>query len=168
MRKRDFLWAFAYPVYQIIGTARHEGSHALAAMAEGAKITNFVFWPNFDLGRFLWGYAGWEGSTTWFTLAAPYFCDLLTFFAAMLIIREAKPKHRWLWVNILIIGMISPLVNSAENYFRGLAGNPMNDVAKLFSSLDPTAVHLYFILTLLFYAWGVYYCYFRRKTWHPG
>jgi hypothetical protein len=166
VKKKDFLWALAYPVYQTIGTIRHEGSHALAAMAEGAKVTKFVFWPNFDLGTFGWGWVSWHGSTTWFTIAAPYFCDLLTFFVAILIILEAKPQRRWLWFNILIIGMLSPFINSAYNYFGGVAGRP-NDVGDLLSSLDPTAVHLYFVLTLLFYAWGVYHCYFRKKTWHP-
>jgi len=166
VKKRDFLWALAYPVYQTIGTFRHEGSHALAAMAEGAKVTKFVFWPNFDLGKFTWGYAGWEGHTTWFTIAAPYFCDLLVFLVAILIILEAKPQRRWLWFNILIIGMLSPFINSAFNYFSGVAGSP-NDIGELLSDLNPIAVHLYFALTLLFYAWGIYYCYFRKKTWHP-
>jgi len=167
MKKKDFLWFLAYPIYQIIGTFRHEGSHALAAMAEGAGIKKFVFWPNFDLGRFQWGYVSWEGYTTWFTTAAPYFCDLLIFFVALLIILVAKPKPRWLWLNIAIIGGLSPLVNSAFNYIAGVAGRPGTDVGKLLSNLDPIAVHLYFALTLLFYAWGVYYCYFRKKTWHP-
>lgn len=166
MRKKDFLWAFAYPIYQIIGTFGHEGSHALAAMAEGADVTDFVFWPNFDLGRFMWGYASWHGSTTWFTLAAPYFCGLLTFFVALLITLEVKPKPRWLWLNILIIGMLSPFINSVHNYRVGLGGRW--DVGELLSSLDPIAVHLYFILTLVFYAWGIYHCYFSRKTWHPA
>jgi hypothetical protein len=167
VKKKDLLWLLAYPVYQIIGTVRHEGSHALAAMAEGAKVTKFVFWPNFDLGKFYWGYASWHGSTTWLTTAAPYFCDLITFFVALVIILEVKPRRRWLWFNILIIGMLSPLVNSAYNYFRGLAGSPNYDVGRLLSALNPTAVHLYFVLTLLLYAWGLYYCYFRKKTWHP-
>ena len=162
MRKKDFLWLLLYPVYQIIGTFRHEGSHALAAMAEGAEIKKFVFWPTFDLGRFQWGYVSWEGYTTWFTTAAPYFCDLITFFVALLIILVAKPKHRWLWFNILIIGMMSPLINSAYNYFGGVARG-RNDVGELLWYLDPIAVHLYFALTLLLYAWGLYYCYFRKK-----
>jgi hypothetical protein len=166
VKKKDFLWLLLYPVYQTIGTMRHEGSHALAAMAEGAKVTKFVFWPSFQNGKLFWGYVDWNGSTTWFTIAAPYFCDLLTFFVALLIILEVKPKPRWLWFNILIIGMLSPLVNSAYNYFRAVPGSP-NDVGYLLSSLDPTAVHLYFVLTLLFYAWGIYHCYFRKKTWHP-
>jgi hypothetical protein len=166
MKKKDFLWFLAYPVYQTISTIRHEGSHALAAMAEGAEVTEFVFWPGFRNGKFLWGYVHLEGSTTWFTIAAPYFCDLLIFFIALLIILEAKPQRRWLWINILIIGMLTPLLNSAYNYIGGLAGG-RNDVGKLLGALDPIAVHLYFALTLLFYAWGIYHCYFRKKTWHP-
>jgi uncharacterized membrane protein len=159
--KKDLLWLLAYPVYQIIGTMRHEGSHALAAMAEGAKVTEFVFWPSFHNGGLFWGYVRLEGSRTWFVTAAPYFCDLLTFFVALLIILVAKPKHRWLWLNILIIGMLSPFINSAYNYLRGLS--VLNDVGELLCVLNPIAVHLYFVLTLLFYAWGLYYCYFRKK-----
>ena len=163
-KRKDLLWLLLYPVYQTIGTIRHEGSHALAAMAEGAEVTEFVFWPNFDLGAFRWGYVSWEGVRTWFALAAPYFSDLITFFVALLIILEVKPQRRWLWLNILIIGMLSPLINSANNYFGGLRS--LNDIGELLSDLNPIAVHLYFILTLLFYAWGLYYCYFRKKT--PG
>jgi hypothetical protein len=166
MKKKDLLWLLAYPVYQTIGTFRHEGSHALAAMAEGAEVTKFAFWPNFDLGKFQWGYVNWHGFTTWFTIAAPYFCDLLTFFIAILIILEVKPRRRWLWFNILIIGMLSPFINSAYNYFGGVAGG-YNDIGRLLCDLNPVAVHLYFTLTLLFYAWGIYHCYFRKKTWHP-
>ncbi|MDH4292150.1 MAG: M50 family metallopeptidase [Dehalococcoidia bacterium] len=166
MKRKDLLWFLLYPVYQTISTIRHEGSHALAAMAEGADITEFVFWPSFPGGKFYFGYVSWEGSMTWFTTAAPYFCDLLIFFVALLIILEAKPRRRWLWINILIIGMLTPLLNSAYNYFRGLATG-QNDIGELLSVLDPTAVHLYFVLAFLFYAWGLYHCYFRKKTWHP-
>ena len=166
MKRKDLLWALAYPVYQIIGTIRHEGSHALAAMTEGVEVTNFVFWPSFDLGGFQWGYAGWTGSTTWFTTAAPYFCYLITCFVALLVILELRPRRRWLWANILILGVVSPLVNSAYNYSGGLRGS-YNDVGVLLHDLNPVAVHLYFAITLVFYAWGLYHCYLRRKTWHP-
>ena len=157
MKKKDFLWALAYPVYQIIGTIRHEGSHALAAMAEGADIKKFVFWPT--SGYF--GYVSWEGSTTWFAIAAPYFSDLITFFVAFLIVLIAKPKPRGLWLNILLIGMLSPFINSLHNYRIGLAGS--GDVSRLLGSLEPLAVHLFFIITLLLYLWGIYYCYFRKR-----
>jgi hypothetical protein len=165
MKRKDLLWILAYPVYQIIGTIRHEGSNALAATAEGVEVKKFVFWPNVDLEHFSWGYVSWYGHPTWFVTAAPYFCDLVTFFIALLIILEAKPRPRWLWINILIIGMLSPFINSLSNYIGGLSGP--NDVGKLLSNLDPIAVHLYFALTFAFYAWGLYHCYFRKKTWHP-
>ena len=165
-KRKDLLWLLLYPVYQTIGTIRHEGSHALAAMAEGVEVKKFVFWPNFDKGPFRFGYVFFKGSTTWFMEAAPYFCDLIIFFVALLVILEAKFQRRWLWLNILIIGMLAPLINSAYNYFGGLAGRRSNDIGDLLSDLNPIAVHLYFGLTLLFYAWGLYYCYFRKKT--PG
>ena len=158
---KDFLWLLLYPAYQTIGTLRHEGSHALAAMAEGAHIRKFVFWPNFDLGEYTWGYVSWEGSMTWVTLAAPYFCDLITFFVAFLIILVAKPRPRELWFNIGIIGMLSPFINSVVNYLGGLSGP--NDVGRLLSAVEPLAVHLFFIITLLLYLWGIYYCYFRKR-----
>ena len=124
-----------------------------------------VFWPSFDFGKFRWGYIVW-GYPTWFARAAPYFCDLITFFVTLLIIVEAKPKRRWLWINILIIGMLSPFINSLNAYVGGLTRS-LGDVGRLLDSLDPIAVHLYFALTLAFYAWGLYHCYFRNKTWHP-
>src|ERR1700730_3496770 len=78
-QKSDFLWLFAYPLYQGIGTARHEGSHALVALIEGAKIEQLVVLPSTVGGQFLWGYASWSGPTDWVPLAAPYLCDLLTY-----------------------------------------------------------------------------------------
>lgn len=96
----------------------------------------------------------------------PYFCDLITFFVALLIILEAKPKRRWLWINMLIIGMLSPFVNSLNAYVVGSTRN-VGDVAGLLLALNPVAIHLYFALTLVFYAWGLDHCYLRKKTWHP-
>jgi hypothetical protein len=163
MKRKDLRWFLLFPVYHTFSTIRHEGSHVLAAMADGAEITKFVFWPSIRNGEFSFGYVGVEGSTTWFMRAAPYFCDLIIFFVAILVILEAKPQRRWLWLNILIIGMLAPFLNSAYNYFRGVARG-LGDVGILLLDLNPIAIHLYFVLTLSFYAWGLYYCYFRKKT----
>jgi hypothetical protein len=70
LQKRDLLWILAYPIYQIIGTIRHEGSHALVALLEGARVTEFVFWPSFTKYGFYWGYVRITGSTDWIFLAA--------------------------------------------------------------------------------------------------
>jgi energy-converting hydrogenase Eha subunit C len=166
MKRKDLLWLLLSPVYVIINTIRHEGSHALAAMAEGKEITKFVFWPGFREGKFSFGYTGINGTATWVMWAAPYLCDLIVFSIAILVILKAKPQRRWLWLNILIIGMVSPLANSLYNYCAKLAGQ-FNDLGVVLFHLNPIGVHLYFVLTLLFYAWGIYYCYFREKTWHP-
>jgi len=161
--KKDLRWLLAFPVYAIIAIIVHEGSHALAAMAEGARITKFVFWPTFHPVHF--GYALWHGPTTWFAMAAPYFSGLIVFLVALLIVLEAKPRPRWVWLNILIMGMALTFLNSALNYGYYLAG-AQNDITKLVQCLHPMAVHLYFVLTMLLYAWGLYYCYFRKKG--PG
>ena len=126
---KDFLWILLYPVYHTITVIRHEGSHALAAIAEGAQIEKFVFWPTPE-NPFLVGYVRYDIHTTWFTTAAPYFCGLITFFVAFLIILAAKPKPRWLWFNILIIGMLAPLIDSLANYGVGVAGHS-NDIGRL-------------------------------------
>jgi hypothetical protein len=157
MHKKNLLWILLYPVYQILGSIRHEGSHALAAMAEGAKITEFVFWPTFkEDGSVLWGYVKWHEQTSWFPIAAPYFCDLITFFFAYFIVAKFDIKRYWLRINIIILGMISPLVNSVYNYWGGLSGP--NDVGYLFENLNIIIIHFYFGFTILLYAFGTYSC----------
>jgi hypothetical protein len=156
LRKSDLWWCLAYPLYQLVSTFRHEGGHALAATLEGAHVSRFVFWPSMNNGHFYWGYAQWQGSTSWFSLAAPYLLDLLTASLTFwLLWRFAHLPHA-LWLNIGIIGLLSPLVNSAYNYF-GAFTNSGNDVARLLNLLPPVPVHAYFALTLAGYLlaiWG--------------
>ncbi len=149
MKITDLLWILAYPVYQIIGTLRHEASHALAALLEGARITEFVFWPT----RGYWGYVIWEGPVTSATIGAPYVCDLMTFGLFFGLCMAARFERRWVWLNAIALGMISPLVNSVYNYWGGLRGP--NDVGKLLESLSPGFVHAYFWFTIGFYLVGL-------------
>lgn len=154
LKKADLLWLLAYLLYQIIGTLRHEGSHALAGWLEGAAITEFVFWPSLDQGRFLWGYVRFSGPTGWLTVAAPYFVDLLTFGLFFWLCTRLRFPHRWLWLNAVIVGMISPLANTAYNYLH--ASQAANDIAYLLRVLPPSAVHAYLIVTILLYALGLW------------
>ena len=149
MKITDLLWILAYPVYQIIGTLRHEASHALAALLERARITEFVFWPT----RGYWGYVIWEGPVTSATIGAPYVCDLLTFGLFFGLCMAARFERRWVWLNAVVLGMISPLINSVYNYWGGLRGP--NDVGKLLESLPPGFVHAYFWFTMGFYLVGL-------------
>ncbi len=160
-QKIDFLWLLAFPVYQTIGTIRHEGSHALAAILQGAEIKKFVFWPSFINDRFYWGYVRWNEATNWLTTATPYFCDLITFILFYLVCTKLRIKRRWIWVNLVIIGMISPFANSAYAYIRGLMGS-VNDFAKLTYEIPSWVVHAYFLITLAVYV-TVLYFFFRPR-----
>jgi hypothetical protein len=149
MKKQDLLWILAYPLYQLIGTFRHEASHALAGMMQGNVITEFVFWPT-SRG---WGYVSWEGPTTVASIAAPYLCDLLTFLLFFAVCMAVVLRRRWLWINMVAIGIISPLINSAYNYRGGLRST--NDVGWLLQQMPPMAVHAYFWITMFTYLIGL-------------
>jgi len=154
LKKTDLLWVLAYPLYQLISTFRHEGAHALSAWLEGAKIQEFVFWPSVhETWGFRWGYVQWEGDTDWLTTAAPYIIDLLTFLLFFWLCMRARFERRWLWVNAIAIGLLSPFINSIYNYVGGL--DSLNDVGNLLRELPPLPVHLYFILTLILYLVGM-------------
>jgi hypothetical protein len=150
MRKRDLLWILAYPLYQLIGTFRHEASHALIVLASGGEVTEFSFWPTSGY----WGYIRYEGEPPPILMdAAPYLVDALTFLVFFLICMTLLFKWRWLWINLIAIGIVSPLVNSAYNYVVGLNSN--NDVGDLLASIPPPWVHAYFWLTLSAYLLGL-------------
>ena len=151
-RITDILWILAYPIYQIIGTIRHEGSHVIMAVLEGAKVTKFVFWPTVsERGGIIWGRVAYDGQTSWLTTFAPYFCDFLTCAIFFCICITIKRIRRWIWLNLVIIGIFSPLVNSICNYL-GAFGSSQNDVAKLCLSFPSYVVHIYFDLTIILYA----------------
>lgn len=150
MRRTDLLWILAYPIYQLIGTLRHEGSHALVALAYGGKIEKFVFWPS--EGR--WGYVVYRGDPPQILMnAAPYLVDALTFLVFFTICMLVIFKWRWLWINLVAVGIVSPLVNSAYNYVGGLDGN--NDVGSMLATTPTPLVHAYFWMTLTAYIIGL-------------
>jgi hypothetical protein len=157
----DLLWLLGYPIYQIFGTIRHEGSHALVATLEGATVTNFVFWPQNDLGRFTWGYVQFTGGTTAWTDAAPYLCDLIWFVAFFFIVTRLPIPNHILWINLVIVGLVSPLVNSLVQWFAGIFGSPQTDVAQWLTAVPDFWVHLYFILTIGLYVFGLIAVFFR-------
>jgi hypothetical protein len=160
LKKADLLWILAYPLYQIIGTIRHEASHALMAWLEGSTVNKFVFWPTVNQsGRFLWGYVELSGPTTWLTSAAPYFVDPLTFGLFFWMCLRLRFPRRWVWLNAVIIGLLSPLFNSGYNYWRSPVA--VSDVGRLLLSLPPFMVHAYLVLTMALYVVGLYIV-FRR------
>lgn len=141
-----------------MGTFRHEASHAVMAMIEGAKITEFVFWPTSGY----WGYVSWVGSVSAATTAAPYLCDFLTFTVFFVICMLVHFNRRWIWLNLIAIGIISPLVNSIHNYRSGLS--KLNDVGELMVSLTENIVHGYFWLTISVYVVGLVIVFSLSRT----
>jgi hypothetical protein len=152
-RRRDLLWLVAYPAYQVLGTARHEASHALAAWIEGARVTSFVILPRLDGRRgVLWGSVGTDGPTTNLTSAAPYLVDLVAFGISFVVCMRLR-RPRWLWINVWIVGVLSPALDTAYAYlnaaFRGIG-----DVACLLRAGPAAAVHACFAAVLAIYAAG--------------
>lgn len=156
VRRRDLWWILGGPIYAVLCSLRHEASHALVGLIEGARVIEFRFLPILD-GRFRpwsWGHVRFWGDHTWLTTAAPYLCDLVTYGLAFLLLMSISFRRRWLWLNILIVGLASPLVDSLANYVTGLLGRGV-DVMGLLSGLPDWVVHSYFSGTTLAYAAGL-------------
>jgi hypothetical protein len=154
LRRKDLVWLLAWPIYQLLGTLRHEGSHAAVVLLQGGRVQEFVFWPVIRAGRgFAWGYVRWEGPVTWAVAAAPYLCDALTYALCFCLLARVAIARRWLRLNLAIVGLASPLVNSLYNYLGALRGR--NDVAYLLRVLPAGWVHLFFVLSIAAYVLGL-------------
>jgi len=155
IRKRDLLYLFGAPLYLLIGTLRHELAHAVVALLEGVTIKSFVFWPSFFRGKFCWGYVLMKGERDWLVIAAPYFLDFLCVMIVLIILWRFSSRSHFLWANLVIIGMVSPFVNSAYQYIRSFVGN-RGDVYSMKGELPDALIHIYFIVTILIYAAVLY------------
>ena len=144
IRKRDWFWVLLLPVYLILSTYRHEAAHAIAATLQGAEVVKFVFWPSiYKTGEFYFGYVSWRGGTTnWLVDAAPYLLDILTYSIFFPIVYWIKFRWHGLWLNLVIIGLVSPIINSLYNYIKG------GDVRDLLAALPNFWVHASFLLGL--------------------
>jgi hypothetical protein len=160
LTRTDLWWLFALPVYVTFGTLRHESSHALLATIEGAKVTNMTIWPSTDLGRFTWGYTQWDGKTDWVVSFAPYFCDLIWFVGFFLLITRIRWRTHWVWLNLVIFGLISALVNSGWQWLAGFF-SPASDVGVVRGETSDGFVQPYFLLTLALYVIGLIAVFWR-------
>ncbi len=126
--------------------ARHEGSHALVAYWEGAEIRELRLFPGFDneLG-FYFGYVKYSGDTTWLTECAPYFSDVLLIALTGAILLKSVGKK--FYNELLVFGLISPIVDLVYNYQGGL-WRTGTDVSDLLNLLPNLLVHFSFILVI--------------------
>jgi hypothetical protein len=158
LKRRDALWLLAYPIYQFIGTVRHEGCHALAAVLEGARITKVVLLPSRNPeGGILWGYVNWRGGNVdWFPTAAPYLNDLLIFVFFLWFYARKPRLPRWVWLNGFVLGFVSPILDLGFNYRKVLTGRH-GDVYALMSYFPHPAVHVAFAGSLALVCLGTWF-----------
>ncbi|MFZ1934307.1 MAG: hypothetical protein WCB27_14350 [Thermoguttaceae bacterium] len=155
MKRSDWCWLLALPVYQLVGTARHELSHAVVAAWQGARITQIEVLPSFQPEGFLWGYVTWTGGhADALAAAAPYLCDLALFLVFLPLCTLAVRAPRWLWINCFIVGLLSPLIDTAANYSK-LFRRDTGDVNELVARFSPVLIHSLFLAALLFYLIGI-------------
>lgn len=64
-------------------------------------------------------------------------------------------KTHWLWLNTVILGLLSPLVNSFVQWMAGIFGSPETDVAKWLDAGPGALIHLYFLITCTAYVVGL-------------
>lgn len=149
-RWSDFLWLAALPVYMLVDTVRHELSHALMAWLLGVNVLAINIFPGRRLGYFAYGYVILNDSAPWLVVAAPYLCDLFVFVATYWLIKLGKPKRRWVFINLVFIGLLSPVYNSLSGYIHSSFIN--NDVARLMDLLPKSMVSFAFWAVMAIYA----------------
>ncbi len=153
LSRADLLWLVLSPAYFVFGTARHELAHAVAAVAQGATIVDWSILPATLRGTFYFGYVRWAGGdVTWLATAAPYLVDLATVALGLALLRLPFTRRRhWLSVNLYILTIASPLLDSGYQYMRSLLLDG-GDVGALLTDQPAPAVHAYFVTTIALYA----------------
>jgi hypothetical protein len=73
---------------------------------------------------------------------------------------------RWLWINGFIIGMLSPLIDTAANYSKLFRRNT-GDVNELAAQFPPAAIHAVFLVIMLAYLLGIC-CVWRARGREEG
>jgi len=125
----------AVPTY-FLGVILHEGSHAVAARAFGARITRFQILPGRhpETGVFYFGYAGWRGKLTpcekVFTLLAPKLTDAVALGGyTILVATDSLPDNAYgsLALTVLATGFWVDFSKDVFMHWR-----PTNDVTRIF------------------------------------
>lgn len=128
--------ALFYPVYQLLGTIRHELAHAVAAWAVGVRVTSVKVLPHRVDGRWLWGRTTYHpedlSKLKPVVPMAPYYVDLymisvwgvLYFTGVMDLI--VSPR---VWLFFSIVLLVSSVVNLLYVLWKFYTGRP-NDLSE--------------------------------------
>ena len=150
-KKSDVTWLLGAPFYILINSLWHQLASILLVWMTGGKVLSMSFLPIFSNSGWLrFGAVTWQGGIDCLILSAPYFADLLIFFCFAAIIYNFRIKHRWVLINLFIIGLLFPFVNSGYNYF--LSAFMKTDIIHIIELMPfEEVVHLYFVATLVGY-----------------
>ncbi len=154
---RQFWWVAVLTIPMVIViTAIHEASHALAVLAQGGKLLEFVVWPS-D-GR--WGYIRYTfpANAVWsnaIVSLAPYVVWLVFSFVAVALARRHRALHpraaalAFAWLFVMPVGDI---LNAAIPY---LVWGRANDWASAFG--PPSALPAALLVAVVVYGGVVGY-----------
>ena len=115
-----------YPLYQILGTIRHEGlGHALAASIAGLKVTEIVVYPHRHEGRWCFGWVQYrftpevptQDAIPKYVSIAPYIVVLLyTVLGIILALTVEFRMHAFLAIQINLV--LSPVLDTLYNLLK--------------------------------------------------
>ena len=160
MKRSDAIWLLMLPVYMALDTLRHEASHALAGWLFGGNVLEIHFLPNRNLGHFSFGYTVLTVELNWLILGAPFIVDMIVFAMAFWLCLHYQQMPRWLWVNVVILGMFLPALDTYQAWWG--SQERMNDAAHLLKMTSPWLVHGCFLLALRLYAIGILIVWMQR------
>lgn len=126
--------ALLYPLYQILGTAKHEYAHAIAGKIQGLDILEITILPERVDGIWYWGRVRFIGKANVLTLIAPYIVDLIFMVIGIGIFKYFEPfllDHINMLFMATIIFIFSPLVDLIYNLLKWVLCNS-GDFAKAF------------------------------------
>jgi len=110
------------PIYQIISTLRHEGAHALTAMAYGFPIITFKVLPHRFEGNFYWGRVSWLPTDKDRSLIymMPYIVNLLFIAVGVLLTKLVEWSSFHIYAVAMILLVISPAIDMVYNFGKYL------------------------------------------------
>ena len=111
-----------YPVYQVLGTLKHEGAHALVGIAQGLRVLEFHVLPERINGQWFWGRVLMSGRLSTLGFLAPYIVDLAVFTAGLMVGQWVSydwwMAHAWVFFMTMILLVVLPLVDVVYNVVK--------------------------------------------------
>jgi hypothetical protein len=117
--------ALCYPIYQILGTIRHELAHVIAARLSGVGILEWKVIPHFYNDQFYWGRVQYDPATLHRTnihisLAPYYVCALYAIAFVVLrmtgVLDQIENQHLKAFIGIAMV--VSPAFDFFYNLYK--------------------------------------------------